>query len=365
FDNISLGGLDPGRLERYLAAAQKISKVAVGAPITGAVGDTITIPSDLPQNDHIHGLPFGTRGGISFRYNFPLDAEYEFALKLGRGFSGNQVVGLTEPHDMRITVDGESIKRFTVEPPRRVRGSAFTAQVDPYGVEDAADSHLHVRAPVKAGPHMIGATFISKGDRLSEKQRQPFLRVHVAVGEDQRTQPTLYSVSVIGPYDVSGQGDSPSRRRIFSCRPTTPANEAACARRIISTLARRAYRRPVANADLQVLLGFYNEGRQAGGFETGIEMALRRLLVSPDFLFRIERDPSAVASMAPFRLSDVELASRLSFFLWSSLPDDELLDVASRGLLRDPAVLDKQVKRMLADARSETLVTNFAAQWLY
>jgi hypothetical protein len=364
FDNISLGGLDPGRLERYLAAAQKVSRIAVGAPMRSPVGDTIILPSDLPQNEYIDGLPFGTRGGTTFRYNFPLDAQYEFKMKLGRGFSGNQIVGVTEPHEIGVWVDDEQVQRFTVNPLRRRAG---TGAPDPTGTQiEEGDENLHVRVPVKAGPHRVAVAFISKGDRLNEKQREAFLRVHVAVGEDQRTQPTLYSVTVVGPFDPQGPGVTPSRARIFACHPAAAAQESSCAKRIISTLARRAYRRPVTEADLKVLLAFYDEGRKAdgsGSFESGIEMALRRLLVSPEFLFRIERDPEN--AKAAYRLSDLELASRLSFFLWSSIPDDALIDLASRGQLKTPAVLEKQVQRMLADPKSETLVTSFAAQWLY
>ena len=218
-----------------------------------------------------------------------------------------------------------------------------------------------------AGPHVVGAAFVDRDPGLVERHRQPFLKVHITVGGDQRTQPNVYSLTITGPFDAAGPGDTPSRRRIFTCRPAdaTPDAEAACAAEILSTLARRAYRRPVTDADVAVLLRFFEEGRSGADFDAGIEMALQRLLISPEFLLRIERDPEGLETGRPYLVSDLELASRLSFFLWSSLPDDALIDAAAAGTLRDPAVLESHVRRMLADPRSESLVTNFAAQWLY
>ena len=364
FDNVGLGGLDPGRMERYLSAAQKVSRLAVGAPVRSAVADTFIVPSDLNQNGHIEGLPFGTRGGSAFRYNFPVDAEYEIRAELGKSWNSNRIGGLRKPHDVVFTLDGEPLKVLTVEPVSRRDPSALSA--DQYSQPDRpADADLFVRIPVTAGPHVVGAAFVSQGSGVVERRRQPFLKVHITVGGDQRTQPGVYSVTVTGPFDATGPGDTPSRQRIFTCRPATAGEERACAEEILSTLARRAYRRPASAADLDTLLEFYAQGREAGDFDAGIEMALRRLLVSPEFLFRIERDPEGAAPNAPYRISDLELASRLSFFLWSSIPDDELLDVAAAGSLREPGVLEGQVRRMLADPRAEALVTNFAAQWLY
>ena len=362
FDNVSLGGLDPGRLERYLAAARKISRLAVGAPVRSPVADTFIVPSDLNQTGHVDGMPFGTRGGARFDYNFPVDAEYELRVELGKSWNTNRIGGLREPHDVAILLDGAPVEVLTVAP--AVRRPAATQSL--YQRDDRpVDADLVVRAPVAAGPHTVGAAFVSQGAELVERHRQPFLKVHITVGGDQRTQPNVYAITVTGPFDATGPGDTPSRRRIFTCRPAdaAPAAERACAAEILGTLARRAYRRPATGADVDLLLGFYEDGRADGGFEQGIEMALRRLLVSPEFLLRVERDPAGAD--APYRVSDLELASRLSFFLWSSLPDDELIETASRGALRDPAALEAQVRRMLADARSASLVTNFAAQWLY
>ena len=387
FDNVSLGGLDPGRLERYLTAARKISRLAVGAPVRSAVADTFVVPSDLNQTGHIEGLPFGTRGGATILYNFPVDAEYDLRVELGKSWNSNSVGGLRAPHDVVITIDGEPVKVMTVTRPRRPRRPP--AQQQQQGQQQAqqqqaqqqqavgqglyqpggkpADADLVVRVPVAAGPRTIGAAFVSKGFELVERHRQPFEKIHITVGGDQRTQPNVYSITITGPFDATGPGDTPSRRRIFTCHPAdgSPSAEIACADEILSTLARRAYHRPVTEADIELLLGFYREGREIGDFEAGIEMALRRLLVSPEFLFRVEHDPADLQTNSPYYISDLELASRLSFFLWASIADDELIEVAAGGTLRDPGVLESQVRRMLADPRAETLVTNFAAQWLY
>ena len=364
FDNVSLGGLDPGRFERYLAAARRIARLAVGAPVRSAVADTFIVPSDLNQTGHVEGMPFGTRGGASFDYNFPVDAEYELRVELGKSWNTNRIGGLREPHDVAILLDGAPVEVLTVSPRARRPAAAQSLLYQPD--DRPADADLFVRVPVAAGPHTVGAAFVSQGGELVERHRQPFLKVHITVGGDQRTQPNVYAVTVTGPFEATGPGDSPSRRRIFTCRPAEdaePAAERACASEILGTLARRAYRRPATGDDVDLLLGFFDEGRADGGFDQGVEMALRRLLVSPEFLLRVERDPAG--AVGPYRVNDLELASRLSFFLWSSLPDDELIKAAARGTLRDPAVLEAQVRRMLADERSASLVTNFAAQWLY
>ena len=391
FDNVSLGGLDPGRMERYLTAARKISRLAVGAEVRSAVADTFIVPSDLNQTGHIEGLPFGTRGGSTVRYNFPVDAEYELRIELGKSWNSNSVGGLRAPQDVVITVDGAPVTTLTVTRPQRRRRPPAQQQPpqqqpqqnQPQGQEQAqrqqavgqalyqpggrpADADLFVRVPVAAGLRTVGAAFVSQGFQLLERHRKPFDKIHITVGGDQRAEPNVYSITITGPFDATGPGDTPSRRRIFGCQPAdaSQTSEMECAEDILSTLARRAYRRPVTDADVALLLGFYREGREAGDFEVGIEVALRRLLVSPEFLFRVERDPEG-GSTRPYDISDLELASRLSFFLWASSPDDELIDVAANGTLRDPVVLEAQVRRMLADPRADTLVTNFAAQWLY
>jgi hypothetical protein len=351
FDNVTVGDLSPTLLERYVSAARKISRLAIGSPSRSPGGDTINLPPDLTQEEHFDELPFGTRGGTAVHYTFPLDAEYEIQLRLQRD-RNEYIEGLRDTHEVELMLDGERLQLFTVKPP-------------PQGQDHhLADKHLNVRVPVKAGPHVLSVAFPKKQSVLLETERQPY-QAHFNMDRHPRPQPALYSISINGPYEAKGPGDTPSRRRIFVCTPAKPGEEEACAKRILTTLMRRAYRRPVTDADLQVPLKFYKEARADGGFEPGIEMALRAVLVSPEFLFRVEQDPAGLAPNTAYRISDLELASRLSFFLWSSIPDDELLDAAARGRLKTPAVLEQQVRRMLADSRSRALVSNFAEQWLY
>ena len=377
FDNISVGGLSPMLLERYLSAAQKISRLAVGTPPRSAGADTVVLPPDLTQEDHFDGQPFGTRAGTSIRHTFPGDGEYQFELRLTR--DRNELIeGLREPHQVEVSVDGERLKVFTLTPAARTDDDPVAPQ---YAPEQAADAGLNFRAPVTAGPHVVRVAFLKRPSSLVETERQPY---QASFNSDRtpRTQPALYSVSIAGPFNLTGVSETPSRRRIFTCRPAKAADEQACARTILAALARRAYRRPATTEDVETLLGFYKQGRTDGAFEHGIEMAVRALLTSPSFLFRIEREPATVRLKADttdvpvpvasgfsrtpaYRISDLDLASRLSFFLWSSIPDEELLDAAARGRLKDPAVLERQVRRMLADRRSQALVNNFAAQWLY
>ena len=358
FDNISVGGLSPMLLERYLSAAQKISRLAVGTPVRSAGAETIILPADLTQEDHFDGQSFGTRAGTSMRYTFPADGEYQFELRLTR--DRNELIeGLTETHQVEVSVDGVRKQVFALKPAPR------TGPVDPaapqYVPEQAEDAHLNFRTQVTGGPHAVQVAFIKRPSSLIETERQPYLASYNS-DRTPRTQPALYSVSIAGPFNPSGIGETPSRSRIFSCRPSKAADEQLCARTILSTLARRAYRRPATDAEVQTLLGFYKQGRADGSFEHGVEMALRAMLTSPAFLFRIERGPDQAKA---YRIDDIDLASRLSFFLWSSIPDDQLLDAAVKGRLKDSAVLEQQVRRMLADPRAEALVNNFAAQWLY
>jgi cytochrome c551/c552 len=351
FDNVTVGDLSPLLLERYLGAARRIGRLAVGSPLKSPGGDTINLPPDLTQEDHFDGLPFGTRGGGTFRYTFPLDAEYDMAIRLQRD-RNEHVEGLTEPHDVELMLDGARVQVFTVKPP-------------PQGQDhNAVDLHLKARVPVGAGPHVVAVAFLNKHRALPETERQPY-QARFNMDRHPRIQPALFSLSITGPYGDARAGDTPSRRRIFVCTPARADQEEPCARRIVSTLARRAYRRPVTEEDLRAPLKFYREGRKAGSFDNGVEMALRAVLVSPEFLFRVEQDPARIPPRTAYRLPDLALASRLSFFLWSSIPDDELLGLAESSKLRDPGVLDKQVRRMLADPRSRTLATNFADQWLY
>jgi hypothetical protein len=355
FDNVGVGELSPTLLERYLAAAQKVSRLAVGSPLPAPATHTVLLPPDLTQEDHVDGLPLGTRGGTSVRYVFPLDGTYEFQIRLSRDRNEN-VEGLYEAHQMELTLDGQRLDLFTVVPNRYKVGDYYS--------DEAVDRDLKVRATVAAGPHDVAATFQRKSFALLETVRQPY-PAHFNMDRHPRVQPAVRSVSITGPFDTRGVGDTPSRRRIFVCRPASATDEPACAKTILSTLARRAYRRPVIDADLDVPLALYRDVRTTDGFEAGVEMGLRAILASTEFLFRIERDPLNLAPNTAYRVSDVELASRLSFFLWSSLPDEPLLASALDGTLRRPEVLDRQIRRMLADPRAAALVANFAGQWLY
>ena len=352
FDNVTVGNLSPVLLERYLSAARKISRLALGTPSSSGGEDfVVQLPADLTQEDRFEDLPFGTRGGTAVHYTFPADASYDIVLRLSRD-RNEYIEGLNGPEQVELMLDGERVQLFTVDLPSK-------------GTDHhAVDEHLKVRIPVKAGPHVIGVAFLKETSALLETERAPY-QAHFNMDRHPRLHAALYTVSVDGPYDVKGPGESPSRQRIFVCQPQKPAQEEGCAKRIFSNLMRRAYRRPVSDVDLQVPLKFFKEARAEGGFEEGVEMGLRAILVSPEFLFRVEQDPAGVAPNTPYRISDLELASRLSFFLWSSIPDDELLDAAVRGKLRTPAVLEQQVRRMLADSRSRALVNNFAEQWLY
>ena len=359
FDNITVGELSPTLLERYLAAARKISRLAIGSPLRSPAGESILIPPDLTQEEHFDELPFGTRGGAAVHYTFPQDGEYEITLQLSRD-RNEHIEGLGEPTDIELLLDGARVQVFTVTPVNNVTGIRNANSIPS---DDQVDKDLHIRIPVKAGPHTLGVTFPKKPSLLLETERQPYL-AHFNMYRHPRINPALYSIVVVGPYNATGAGDTPSRRRLFVCRPARPSEEETCGKQILSNFARRAYRRPVTDADLQIPLKLYREA-QGAGFEAGIERGLRALLISPEFLFRVEQDPPNIARNTAYRLMDLELASRLSFFLWSSVPDDELLNLAIGGRLKDPAVLEKQVSRMLSDARAEALVNNFADQWLY
>ncbi|MDX2179808.1 MAG: DUF1592 domain-containing protein [Bryobacteraceae bacterium] len=349
FDNVTVGELSPTLLERYVSAARTVSRLAIGIAAKSPGGDTFRLPPDLTQEDRFDELPPGTRGGTVVGYTFPVDAEYEIQVRLARD-RNEHVEGLHAAHDVEVTLDGERVGLFTVVPPK---GSQDHSK---------ADQHLNVRMRIAAGPHRVAALFPKRPSLLIETERQPY-NAHFNMDRHPRIQPAVFSVTINGPYDAQGPGDTPSRRRVMVCKPASAATELGCAERILSTLMRRAYRRPVTREDIAAPLKFFREARAAESFDAAIEMAVRSILVSPEFLFRVERDPVPAAAGA-YRVSDLELASRLSFFLWSSVPDDELLGLAESRKLSDPATLEKQVRRMLADPKAGTLSTNFAAQWL-
>jgi hypothetical protein len=361
FDNIGdVLGMSPVLMERYLTAARRISAVAVGDRTEIATtADTYKVRPDLSQDRHIEGLPLGTRGGIVVKHTFPLDAEYAFKIDL-RQTTLNNVVGLEYPHDVVLTVDGAEVHRATVGG----KSDLVTSFGNSQATAELLEARLAVRLKIKAGPHEIGATFVEKSAALPPGVLQPILRTTFDP-VNYTGQPHIEALVVTGPFNDTGPGDTPSRRRIFACRPAASDDERACARRILATIAQRAYRRALAPEDLQTLAGFYDIGRRKGTFDSGIEMGLRRILASPDFVLRIERDPADTQPGSVHRISDVELASRLSFFLWSTIPDDELARVAGQRRLSEPAVLERQVRRMLSDPKSKALVDNFAGQWLY
>ncbi|HKS36921.1 MAG TPA: DUF1592 domain-containing protein, partial [Verrucomicrobiae bacterium] len=351
FDNVAVGVLSPTLLDRYISAAQKISRLAVGAPRRSPGGDTFRIQADITQEERVDGLPVGTRGGTLIPYSFPQDGEYEIQIRLARD-RNEEIEGLREAHELEVLLDRERVKLFTVTPPQGHKNY------------DLVDGHLKFRLPVAAGPHQLGVAFLKNPSALLETRRQPY-QAHYNMHRHPRIGPAIYQVSINGPYEPKGPGDTPSRRRLFVAKPAKPEEEDRCATQILFTLMRRAYRRPVTEADLEKPMEFYRKARSGEGFDAGIQAALSAVLVSPQFLFRIEPDPADIPAGTAYRISDVELASRLSFFLWSSLPDDELLDTAIRGELHKPKVLEKQVRRMLADERSRNLASNFAEQWLY
>ena len=359
FDNISDAlGMSPSLQEHYLDAALKIGALAVGDPNIPPGSETWKIRQDLSQDQHVNGLPLGTVGGTLVHYNFPLDGEYTFQAKLYRT-NLNIMRGLESPHQVELAVDGQRIRLATIGGADDL-ASLFEKPTD---TGDALDMRLRVRVPIKAGPHVVTAAFLDGPAAVEPARLEPYTRSSVD-NFDWSGSPHLQSLTITGPFNSRGATDTPSRRRIFVCHPGGSIREDVCARQIISSLARRAYRQPLAVQDLETLLQFYQSGKRDRGFESGVQLAIERILTSPRFLFRVERDPAEAVAGAAYRVRDLDLASRLSFFLWSSIPDDELLELASLGKLKDPAVFDHQVRRMLADPKAQALVGNFAGQWL-
>jgi cytochrome c551/c552 len=329
FDNIAAAlAITPALVERYTAAAVKVAKLAVGDTLISATTATYRAAPDFSQAMHLDGMPLGTRGGLQVRYNFPVDGDYTFKIRAkvaGIGLGGAPPPG----EQLELSVNGERVKL-------------------------APGSSVDLKIPVKAGPQTVAAAYVRKRPPGSDEIWG------VSAGDS-----GVQSIAITGPTNVTGPGDTPSRRRIFVCRPTAQSDEVACATKIATELATRAFRQPPSGSDLDLLLGFYQNGRNSANFDVGIEQVVARVLVDPRFVFRFEREPAKVPAGSVYRVSDIELASRLSFFLWSSIPDDELLGVAASGKLHEPAVLEQQTRRMLADPKSESLVTSFGDQWLY
>ena len=386
FDNIAdVLSVSPVLLVRYMSAAGKVSRSAIGDPNILPNLETYDVPYLLTQDERMsEDLPFGSRGGIAIRHNFPVDGEYLIKVRLQRAGieHDRQIIGLSDPHQMDVRVDGERIKLFTVgeEQPGNSESAAGSNPTGKkkfgydYRSSDNADAHLEVRFPAKAGTRLVGVNFLNDAWEREGVLDSPLAEFRLLDKSSEgrsdspgtkEDPPAVSQVLISGPYNAKGLSETPSRRKIFVCRPANSADELPCASKILSTLARNAYRRPVTAGDLQPLLNLYKVGRKDGDFETGVGMALQRILVSPEFLFRVEHDPPNVAPGTAYRISDLELASRLSFFLWSSIPDNQLLSLAAAGKLKEPAVLEQQVRRMLADSRSNALVSNFFGQWLY
>ena len=366
FDNIA-GALtiSSGLLDRYLLAAQKIARLAIGDPAARRTIETFYLPIAKKQDDRMaEGLPFGSRGGGLIAHNFPSDGEYIFRIRLTRQLDSGRIFGLAERELIDLRVDGERIKEFAIggecvrsTEPRCVRRTGVRQINATSEYEDAADAVLNVRTAVNGGQQEVGVSFLQ---RVYESEGG------VPAGDISRAQGVemeVHSIEIEGPLSAGPPAETESRRRLFVCSPTSTSAERACAKKILVTLARRAYRRPVGASDVEALLRYYDEGHARDGFEGGIRFALERVLVSLEFLTRMVREPQLNAKGA-YRLSDIELASRLSFFIWSSIPDDELLNVAAQGKLHEPRILELQARRMLGDARARALVTNFASQWL-
>ena len=375
-NNASVLSLSPTLLERYLSAARKISRLALGRPGPTTSIDTYSVSKLMTQEDRASDrLPFGTRGGTAVTHTFPVDGEYAMSVKLQKTLYST-VRGLSQPHDLEVRVDRRLVRKFTVggrnitPPPLSFAATlSWTPEWEAYA--NHADADLNVRFRAGAGAHTIGVAFIKKQWEPEDVQQPGRSGWAFETDETYDDLPGVESVTVEGPFSIEGAGDTPSRRRILTCSPRRggagkpgAVDERTCATRILTPIARRAYRRAVTADDIETLMTFFQSGYQAGGFEAGLESALQRLLVGPDFLFRIETDPDQAVPGRSYRISDVELASRLSFFLWSTGPDDELLGLAERGLLHQPITLQRQVRRMLADSRAKSLVEDFAAQWL-
>ena len=375
FDNMAaVLSVSPALLERYLTAARKISRLAVGLAPSAPSVETHRIPLLLYQDERLsEDLPFGSRGGVAIRHRFPVDGEYSIRLRLQRTYT-DYIRGLGTPQHLDVRIDGRLIRRFTVgggAPPHAAAAPAsFAGNTPLFGHPDweayvlEADEDLAVTFRAAAGERVVGVAFERKlwePEGVLQPRQTGF---PLAINERWQGNAAVGSVAIGGPHVVEGPGDTASRRAIFTCRPEAGGDGGACARAILSRLARRAYRRPVTDGDVDLLLAFHDRRRRTDGFEAGIQFALQRLLSDPEFLFRIERDPDGLAPGAAYPLSGLALASRLSFFLWSSIPDEALLAAAVRGELADPALLERQVRRMLRDPRARALVENFAGQWL-
>jgi hypothetical protein len=360
FDNIGDAlSIPPSLVERYAVAAGEVATLAVG--LRNDVAQKALVfhaPPDLSQDKRNEGLPLGTTGGFAVKVTLPLDAEYEIKSSLFTSHLG-LIRGISFPREFQILVDGERVFSKTFGGADQYNDMLQ----NPTAFGEPLEAGLRVKVPISAGPHVIGVTFAERSETVDSQRLQAMIRTTSDTSETLLGQPHIDTISITGPFNPTGPGNTPSRQKIFTCRPAKAADEPVCARKIIATLAHRAYRGTETSADIEELLGFYREGRKEGDFDSGIGLALQRILAGPKFLVRVEEE-SAKGAGVNYRVSDLDLASRLSFFLWSSIPDDELLQIAKEGKLHDPAVLEREVRRMLADSKSEALVSNFAGQWL-
>ena len=381
FDNVGdVLTVSPTLLERYMVAAGRIVRNALGDTSMQPSTEVYSVPTRTIQDDRAGELlPFGSRGGLGVEHYFPVDGEYELKIRLARD-RVHDIIGLLDQHQMDVRLDGAKLQTFEVgggaKDQPRFYGQDYTKPVggEAESYERTADAGMIFRFSAKAGKRAITVAFLTKSGLSEGLYRRRVAGAQYTSADD---IPGIGHVFITGPLAATGSGDTVSRNAILSCRPKNSADEGPCARQILVRLAHRAYRRPVSDSEVQTLMGFYESGRMeaaattasttvaASAHEAGLAMALRRMLVAPQFLFRLESDPAGVAPGSAYRISDLELASRLSFFLWSSIPDEALLDLAEKGRLKDPKVLEQQTRRMMADPRSEALISNFAGQWLY
>lgn len=375
FDNMTeVLNVSPALMESYLSAARKTARMSIGESPLAPIAETYEVPILLNQADRMsEDLPFGSRGGLAVRHYFPADGDYDLAITLHRNYV-NYVRGLGSSHELEVRLDGKLVQTFSfggeepdvLQAPASYAGNQFgDSEWEEYML--FADSNLLLQFPATAGPHVVGVSFVRKFTEPEGVLQPPQSVFAAAVNEMRDGDAAVERMEITGPYRSTPARNTPSRRAIFTCQPANDTGRAqeACAYGILASLAQRAYRRPVGDAEVNMLMNFYRAGLSDGSFDDGIQLALERLLISPDFLFRVERDPANIEPDTNYQLTSIELASRLSFFLWSSIPDIELLDSAKNGTLQNPQVLEQQTRRMLADPRSKALVQNFAGQWLY
>jgi hypothetical protein len=371
-NNADVLSVTPALMNRYMSAATKVSRLAIGDPTIRPAIQMYKASDWLVQTERQNeDMPFGTHGGMAIRHAFPLDGEYEFKVRLLRNFFGGTIRGIDDEHEIEVRLDGVLVQKFTVGGKYKGADAGILIAIPEDEVEAQklhayhldADKDFNFRLSIKGGPRLLTVAFVDRAPGVSEMVP---LRARSLKSSnfDDASAPAIGSLEIAGPYGARAPEETPSRRQIFVCRPASERDQDACARKILTTLARRAYRRPVSSVDVDELMTLYALGRKEGDFDTAVGRAIEGLLSMPAFLFRIEQDPTGAQPGRVYRVSDLELASRISYFLWKSFPDDELLDVAARGRLKDRAVLAQQVSRMLKDPKSTRWMNDFVGQWL-